>query len=103
MAPPVATYTETSEAPKATKTIENPETTDILAEIDAKRPPGMAKLVIPKPPVFTDKHEERDYLKGRLAAGFRIFGKYNFDEGVAGHITLRVRHPIHIKASSVQL
>jgi hypothetical protein len=29
-------------------------------------------------------------LKGRLAAAFRIFGKHGFDEGVAGHITLRV-------------
>lgn len=46
---------------------------------------------IPGPPVFEDKYKEREYLKGRLAAAFRIFGKYGFDEGVAGHITLRVR------------
>lgn len=37
---------------------------------------------------FEDKYEERDHLKGRLATAFRIFGKYGFDEGVAGHITL---------------
>lgn len=43
----------------------------------------------PAPPKFDDKYEEREYLKGRLAAAFRIFGKYGFDEGVAGHITLR--------------
>ncbi|THX58896.1 arad-like aldolase/epimerase [Aureobasidium pullulans] len=43
----------------------------------------------PKPPKFADKYEEREYLKGRLAAAFRIFGKFGFDEGVAGHITLR--------------
>lgn len=51
-----------------------------------------AKVQMPKfptPPKFQDKHEERAYLKGRLAAAFRIFGKYGFDEGVAGHITLR--------------
>lgn len=42
-----------------------------------------------RPPKFDDKYEEREYLKGRLAAAFRIFGKYGFDEGVAGHITLR--------------
>lgn len=47
----------------------------------------MAKF--PSAPKFTDKFEEREYLKGRLAAAFRIFGKYGFDEGVAGHITLR--------------
>ncbi|GAB7357628.1 hypothetical protein MBLNU459_g0126t1 [Dothideomycetes sp. NU459] len=58
--------------------------------------PGLAKskaeLQMPKfptPPEFTDKYEERAYLKGRLAAAFRIFGKFGFDEGVAGHITLR--------------
>lgn len=45
--------------------------------------------VFPKPPIFEDKHAEREYLKGRLAAAFRIFGKHGFDEGVAGHITIR--------------
>jgi hypothetical protein len=44
------------------------------------------------PPKFDDPYKERAYLKGRLAAAFRIFGKYGFDEGVAGHITLRVRN-----------
>lgn len=43
----------------------------------------------PSPPKFTDKYEERAYLKRRLALAFRIFGKEGFDEGVAGHITLR--------------
>jgi hypothetical protein len=48
-----------------------------------------------KPATFDDPLEERDYLKGRLAAAFRIFGKYGFDEGVAGHITVRVRCKPH--------
>jgi ribulose-5-phosphate 4-epimerase/fuculose-1-phosphate aldolase len=63
---------------------------------EAPLEPGVKKHVadekmieFPRPPKFTDKHKERDYLKGRLAAAFRIFGKYGFDEGVAGHITLR--------------
>lgn len=43
----------------------------------------------PKPPTFKDPYEEREYIKGRLAAAFRIFGKYGYDEGVAGHITVR--------------
>ncbi|KAJ4295579.1 hypothetical protein N0V90_007592 [Kalmusia sp. IMI 367209] len=47
------------------------------------------KTKIPGPPKFDDPHKERAFLKGRLAAAFRIFGKYGFDEGVAGHITLR--------------
>ena len=50
-----------------------------------------SKLKIPAPPSFDNTLDEREYLKGRLAAAFRIFGKYGFDEGVAGHITVRVR------------
>ncbi len=33
--------------------------------------------------------EERTYRKQRLAAGFRLFARFGFDEGVAGHITAR--------------
>lgn len=35
-------------------------------------------------PKFDDPYKERSYWKGRLAAAFRIFAKYGFDEGVAG-------------------
>lgn len=42
------------------------------------------------PPVFNDPYKARQYLKGRLALAFRIFAKRGFDEGVAGHITVRV-------------
>ncbi|KIJ16166.1 L-fuculose-phosphate aldolase [Paxillus involutus ATCC 200175] len=31
----------------------------------------------------------RDFLKFRLAQAYRIFAKYAYDEGVAGHITVR--------------
>lgn len=47
---------------------------------------------LPSPPKFDDKLEEREYQKGRLALAFRIFAKLGFDEGVAGHITLRVSY-----------
>lgn len=33
--------------------------------------------------------ERRLYRKQRLAAAYRLFGKFGFDEGVAGHITAR--------------
>ncbi len=33
--------------------------------------------------------EEQVFRKQRLAAALRIFGKFGFDEGVAGHITVR--------------
>ncbi|KAF8312914.1 arad-like aldolase/epimerase [Clavulina sp. PMI_390] len=41
------------------------------------------------PPSFSDKEAERAYIKERLAAGIRIFGKLNFDHGVAGHLSVR--------------
>jgi hypothetical protein len=52
--------------------------------------PGPEGEGFPQPPQFSNKYEERDFLKGRLAAAFRIFGDRGFDEGVAGHITVRV-------------
>ncbi|WP_462409721.1 class II aldolase/adducin family protein [Neobacillus sp. Marseille-QA0830] len=42
-----------------------------------------------KPPVFATVEEERLHLKQKLAAAFRLFSKFGFDEGVAGHITAR--------------
>ena len=38
---------------------------------------------------FTSVEEERRHRKQRLAAAFRLFGQFGFDEGVAGHITAR--------------
>lgn len=40
-------------------------------------------------PTFDTPDEERRHLKERLAAAFRLFGAFGFDEGVAGHITAR--------------
>jgi ribulose-5-phosphate 4-epimerase/fuculose-1-phosphate aldolase len=40
-------------------------------------------------PTFATVEEERRHRKERLAAGFRLFGRFGFDEGVAGHITAR--------------
>jgi ribulose-5-phosphate 4-epimerase/fuculose-1-phosphate aldolase len=37
--------------------------------------------------------QQRLFRKQRLAAAFRLFGKFGFDEGLAGHIT--VRDPEH--------
>ncbi|MEO7556569.1 MAG: class II aldolase/adducin family protein [Acidimicrobiales bacterium] len=40
-------------------------------------------------PTFDSPADERRHRKQRLAAAFRLFGAYGFDEGVAGHITAR--------------
>ena len=45
-------------------------------------------------PSFDTVDEERRHRKERLAAGFRLFGRFGFDEGVAGHIT--ARDPEHL-------
>jgi ribulose-5-phosphate 4-epimerase/fuculose-1-phosphate aldolase len=42
-----------------------------------------------QPPVFETIAEERLHRQQRLAAAFRLFGKFGFSEGVAGHITAR--------------
>ena len=67
-----------------------PGRTDDLADINppkAPLEPGLSEVKanwerpnFPRPPKFDDPYKEREYLKGRLAAAFRIFGKYGFDE-----------------------
>jgi ribulose-5-phosphate 4-epimerase/fuculose-1-phosphate aldolase len=46
-------------------------------------------LNIPRPPTFATLEEERQHRKQHLAAAFRLFSRFGFDEGVAGHITAR--------------
>ncbi|WP_354645183.1 class II aldolase/adducin family protein [Kitasatospora camelliae] len=41
------------------------------------------------PPQFATVEEEREHRKQRLAGACRIFGRFGFSEGVAGHITVR--------------
>jgi len=79
MSPPSATHTDSNGS-------SDKEPMAIATEHEAK----VKMPAFPGPPKFDDPYEERAYLKGRLAAAFRIFGKYGFDEGVTGHITLRV-------------
>jgi len=42
-------------------------------------------------PILVERspEDERRHRKQKLAAAFRIFGRFGFDEGVAGHITAR--------------
>lgn len=44
---------------------------------------------IPQPLVFASVEEERRHRKQRLAAAFRLFSRFGFNEGIAGHITAR--------------
>jgi ribulose-5-phosphate 4-epimerase/fuculose-1-phosphate aldolase len=47
------------------------------------------ETIRPEPPVFDNVEAERLHIKQRLAAAFRLFSRFGFDEGVAGHITAR--------------
>ena len=50
----------------------------------------MVSARLPRNPfVERDTDLERVWRKQRLALAFRIFGRFGFDEGVAGHITAR--------------
>src|SRR5260370_2777117 len=49
----------------------------------------MAELSLLAPPTFDSFEEERRHRKIRLAAAFRLFSRFGFDQGVAGHITAR--------------
>jgi len=75
---------------------------------------GSDRFKLPMPPRFDDLMEQRQYEKQQLAAGFRVFAMHGFDEGLAGHITVRDciepdtfwvnpvgMHFAHIKASDL--
>lgn len=49
----------------------------------------MTHLNLPHPPSFERVEDERLHRQQRLAAAFRLFAHYGFDEGIAGHITAR--------------
>lgn len=55
--------------------------------------PDQEGLHFPRPPVFETVEQERQHRRERLAAVCRIFGRYKFEYGFAGHVT--VRDPAH--------
>ena len=63
---------------------DNPDTD--TSDTDTAHP---IKLSDQYPPKFSSVEEERIDRKNRLTATFRLFGKFGFDEGVAGHVTVR--------------
>jgi hypothetical protein len=95
MAPPSATHDITSASSgEPTRKNDNPVVLPLepgLAKKDEKQAKADGSIIqIPEANVPDDLYKERAYQKGRLALAFRIFAKLGFDEGVAGHITLRV-------------
>ncbi|AXR06288.1 class II aldolase/adducin family protein [Salinimonas sediminis] len=50
---------------------------------------GAQRFTLFNVPEFGCDKDRQTYEKQRLAAAFRLFSQYGFDEGLAGHITLR--------------
>lgn len=50
---------------------------------------SLSRQALPVPPQHNSVELERIYRKERLAGALRIFGRFGFAEGVAGHITVR--------------
>jgi ribulose-5-phosphate 4-epimerase/fuculose-1-phosphate aldolase len=66
-------------------------TAALMEALQAALGPVPAEML---PPTFASVEEERLYRKRELAAAFRVFGRFGFSEGVAGHITARdPEHP----------
>ncbi|RJL34517.1 class II aldolase/adducin family protein [Bailinhaonella thermotolerans] len=60
------------------------------------RPVPADQLTFRLPRKFEDVAEERRHRQERLVAALRLFGRFGFEEGVAGHITARdPEHPDH--------
>ncbi|MET8157576.1 class II aldolase/adducin family protein [Sphaerisporangium sp. NPDC005289] len=58
------------------------------------RPVPGEQLTFRLPPKFENVADERRHRQERLAAALRLFGRFGFEEGVAGHIT--ARDPEHL-------
>jgi len=49
----------------------------------------MSNLRLPEIPTFATAEDDRRYRKEHLAAAFRVWARLGYDEGPAGHITVR--------------
>ncbi len=63
------------------------ETSRMTVTSDATSTNPMTRFLFP--PTFATLEDERLHRKQRLAGALRIFGRFGFGEGVAGHITAR--------------
>jgi len=62
--------------------------------MEAMPPAQQKQLKLSLPPTFDNVVDERLHRKQRLAAAFRLFSAFGFNEGIAGHITARdPEHP----------
>lgn len=73
----------------------SPQRVDHAEDFDNRTVAAMGRtasgqsLKVRKYPTFAGLEDERLYRKQHLAAAYRIFAARGFDEGVAGHISVR--------------
>ncbi|PCH07554.1 Hypothetical protein PENO1_005030 [Penicillium occitanis (nom. inval.)] len=81
---------DVSPFPAQTKSVDTSNRTDKPAQLQVlgKTKDGR-NLKIRSYPKFENLEDERLYRKQHLAAAFRVFADRGFDEGVAGHISVR--------------
>lgn len=87
---PSAVVESSAVQPAPVKTIDGTKRPEVPTQVQVmgKSKSGKA-LKIRQYPKFDTLEEERLYRKQHLAAAFRIFADRGFDEGVAGHISVR--------------
>ncbi len=56
---------------------------------DTAEPIQTIDQMIPSAPTFDSIEQERQHRKERLASVFRVFSRFGFEEGLAGHVTAR--------------
>lgn len=66
---------------------QTPQASHTARPAPAERP--AEELIFRLPQTFATVEEERAHRKERLVAALRLFGRFGFEEGVAGHITAR--------------
>lgn len=89
MAPSIFSEESASgEALKSKSFPQKPQEPKAQVQVIGKTASGKT-LKIREYPKFENLEDERLYRKQHLAAAFRIFADRGFDEGVAGHISVR--------------
>ena len=63
---------------------------NVARDFSSASNPALSKFQgLPSPPTFDNYIDSRNHRKLQLTAALRLFGRFGYDEGVAGHITAR--------------
>jgi ribulose-5-phosphate 4-epimerase/fuculose-1-phosphate aldolase len=75
---------------------------DTMGELTISHTNRGRQLPLRTPPTFNSVEEERLHRRQRVAGALRIFARYDYDEGAAGHVTARdPQYPDHFWVNPV--